>query len=70
MTINLKVPQHDSALKPAITVIGVGGAGGNTKDGQSAGRAIGGQHSHRRAKQVAGPHGQQLTSGPALPECF
>jgi cell division protein FtsZ len=29
MTINLSVPQPDSSLKPRITVIGVGGAGGN-----------------------------------------
>ena len=29
MTINLSVPQQESALKPRITVIGVGGAGGN-----------------------------------------
>ncbi|MEE2968965.1 MAG: cell division protein FtsZ [Pseudomonadota bacterium] len=29
MTINLTVPQHGAALQPRITVIGVGGAGGN-----------------------------------------
>ncbi len=29
MTINLSIPQQESALKPRITVIGVGGAGGN-----------------------------------------
>jgi cell division protein FtsZ len=29
MTINLSVPQHGAVLQPRITVIGVGGAGGN-----------------------------------------
>ena len=29
MTINLTVPGQDAVLKPRITVIGVGGAGGN-----------------------------------------
>ena len=29
MTINLSVPKQDNTLKPKITVIGVGGAGGN-----------------------------------------
>ena len=29
MTINLSLPQKESEIKPRITVIGVGGAGGN-----------------------------------------
>ena len=29
MTINLSVPRQEAELKPRITVIGVGGAGGN-----------------------------------------
>jgi cell division protein FtsZ len=29
MTINLKMPQPEPDLKPRITVVGVGGAGGN-----------------------------------------
>src|SRR5919108_1642711 len=29
MTINLSVPKNDRELKPRITVVGVGGAGGN-----------------------------------------
>ena len=29
MTINLSVPKADNQLKPRITVVGVGGAGGN-----------------------------------------
>ena len=29
MTINLSLPQTESEIKPRITVIGVGGAGGN-----------------------------------------
>ena len=29
MTINLSVPAHENVIKPRITVIGVGGAGGN-----------------------------------------
>ena len=29
MTINLSIPREDQELKPRITVVGVGGAGGN-----------------------------------------
>ena len=29
MTINLSLPQKESEIKPRITVVGVGGAGGN-----------------------------------------
>ena len=29
MPINITVPQQENTLKPRITVIGVGGAGGN-----------------------------------------
>ncbi|MBM86737.1 MAG: cell division protein FtsZ, partial [Rhodospirillaceae bacterium] len=29
MTINISVPRDESEIKPRITVVGVGGAGGN-----------------------------------------
>ena len=32
MTINLSVPVRQAELKPRITVIGIGGAGGNAID--------------------------------------
>src|SRR5947208_14084889 len=36
MTINLSLPQRESEIKPRITVIGVGGPGGNAGNNMSS----------------------------------
>jgi cell division protein FtsZ len=41
MTINLSIPQEDQELKPRITVVGVGGAGGNAVNNMIRSKLIG-----------------------------
>jgi cell division protein FtsZ len=41
MTINLSIPQEDEQLKPRITVVGVGGAGGNAVNNMIRSKLIG-----------------------------
>ena len=52
MTINLSLPQTESEIKPRITVIGVGGAGGNAVNNmiraEPGGRRVR-RRQHRRA---------------------
>jgi hypothetical protein len=40
MTINLHLPSHIDTLRPKITVIGVGGAGGNASGPWRFGAAL------------------------------
>ena len=41
MTLNLKIPSEELELKPRLTVIGVGGAGGNAVNNMIRSNLIG-----------------------------
>src|SRR6185312_6024615 len=41
MTLNLSIPKEESELKPRITVVGVGGAGGNAVNNMIRSNLIG-----------------------------